>query len=333
MLRLQMNRPTLKRDVTNLMPARKSKIRNQFLSLLSALLALTLFVVPPARAQDAPAQKTFDSPGAAVEAMIAAVTAHDKDALLQIFGPDSKPLISSGDPVADRNTADLILQGYQQMNRIVLDNPDTATLYIGAVNWPFPIPIVKADGMWHFDTAAGAKEVIYRRIGRNELSAIQVCDALVDAQREYFSQLHDGSAVHQYAAKFVSDSGKQNGLYWPPAEGQPESPVGPLVAMAVSENYTRNQNAPTPFHGYIFKLLQEQGPAAAGGARKYIVKGNMTGGFAFLAYPVEYRNSGVMTFLVGKNGVVYQKDLGPDTGTVAPAITAYNPGKGWQKAE
>jgi hypothetical protein len=320
------------KDETKTMLTIKGIVRVPMVSALWTLLLFACLGCYPLAAQEAQ-QRTFNSPGEAAQAMITAISAHDKDTLMQIFGPDSKSLISSGDPVADRTTGDLILRGYQQMNRIVLDSDNSATLYLGDVNWPFPIPIVKHDGLWHFDTAAGMKEVIYRRIGRNEFSAIQIGHALVDAQREYFSQVRTGASVRQYAQKFISDEGEQNGLYWKPSAGEPESPVGPLVAFAVMGKYALNASGPTPFHGYIFKLLQEQGPAAPGGAKSYMVNGNMTGGFAFLAYPVQYRNSGVMTFIVGKNGIVYQKDLGENTAALAAAIDEYNPDKSWKKAE
>ena len=296
-------------------------------------LAFGLMTIPSAGQQ--PGEKTFASPGEAVEAMIAATKAGSTDALLQIFGPDGKELISSGDPVADKNGRERVVQKYEQMHCLVREPDDAVTAYMGAENWPFPIPLVKKGNAWYFDTAAGKQEVLYRRIGRNELATIDVCHAMVDAQKEYQGQTHDGDTVKQYAAKIVSDPGKHNGLYWKVAAGEPQSPIGPLVAEAAAAGYTRKQGGggPTPFHGYIYRHLNSQGPAAPGGAKDYMVDGKMTGGFALLAYPAEYRNSGVMTFMVNQDGIVYQKDLGPDTAKIAASMTLYNPDSSWQKAD
>jgi hypothetical protein len=202
------------------------------------------------------------------------------------------------------------------------------TLFMGAENWPFPIPLKKdAAGQWYFDTKAGTEEILYRRIGGNELAAIRVSKALADAQYQYFDETHDGDSVHQYAQKIISEPGKQNGLYWKAAEGQPESPIGPVVAYATGEGY---QNKTEPFHGYYYRVLTAQGTAAPGGAKSYIVDGKMTQGFGFIAYPGQYRNSGVMTFVVNLNGVIYEKDLGPKTDDLAKAMTAINPDKTWR---
>jgi hypothetical protein len=199
---------------------------------------------------------------------------------------------------------------------------------MGAENWPFPIPLKKdAAGQWYFDSKAGVEEVLYRRIGANELATIRVCKALADAQDDYFSETHDGDTVHQYAQKFISDPGKQNGLYWKTAEGEPESPIGPMIAEATGAGYSKKTD---PFHGYYYRVLTAQGAAAPGGAKSYIVDGKMTKGFAFVAYPAEYRNSGVMTFVVNLNGVIYEKDLGPKTDDLANAMTAINPDKTWR---
>jgi Protein of unknown function (DUF2950) len=304
----------------------------QFSGLLT--LAVGLMTIPSAGQE--PGQKTFASPGEAVEATIAAAKAGNTDALLQIFGPDGgKELISSGDPVADKNAWENAVRKYEQMHRLVREPDDTVTAYMGAENWPFPIPLVKKGNVWYFDTAAGKQEVLFRRIGRNELATIDVCHAIVDGQKQYESQTHDGDTVKQYAPKIVSDPGKHNGLYWKVAAGEPQSPIGPLVAEAAAAGYTRKQGSggPTPFHGYIYKHLNSQGPAAPGGAKDYTVDGKMTGGFAILAYPAEYRNSGVMTFMVNQDGIVYQKDLGPDTAKIAASMTQYNPDSSWQKAD
>lgn len=300
---------------------------------VSSLLALTLGLLASPSAGQQPGQKTFASPGEAVEAMNAAAKAGDMDALLQIFGPEGKEVLSSGDAVADKNSRNEVIQRYDEMHRLVLEPDGTVTLYIGADNWPFPIPIVKKDNVWYFDTVAGKKEILYRRIGRNELATIGVCRALVDAQKQYESEPHDGDTAKQYAQKLVSDPGKHNGLYWKATAGETESPIGPLVADAVSAGYKRKEGGPTPFHGYIYKHLTGQGKDAPGGAKDYVVDGKMTGGFGVLAYPAEYRNSGVMTFMVNQDGIVYQKDLGPDTAKIAASITQYNPDQSWQKAE
>ena len=280
-----------------------------------------------------PGQKTFASPGEAAEAMIGAAKAGNTDALLQIFGPEGKELLSSGDDVADQNGRNNIVQRYAQMHRLVREPDDTVTVYMGAENWPFPIPLVKKSNAWYFDTLAGKQEVLYRRIGKNELATIDVLRAIVDAQKQYESEIHDGETVKQYAVKIVSDPGKHNGLYWKVAAGEPQSPIGPLVADAVSAGYTRKQSGPTPFHGYIYKHLDSQGPAAPGGPKNFMADGKMTGGFAVLAYPAEYRNSGVMTFMVNQDGIVYQKDLGPDTSKMAVSMMLYDPDPSWQKAE
>jgi hypothetical protein len=299
----------------------------------AGLLAVTFGLLPSPSAGQQPGQKTFASPGAAVEAMIAAAKASNTDASLQIFGPEGKELISSGDEVADKNARERVVQKYEQMHRLVREPDDTVTVYMGAENWPFPIPLVKKGKAWYFDTPAGKQEVLYRRIGKNELATIDVLHAIVDAQKQYQSETHDGDAVKQYAVKIVSDPGQHNGLYWKVAAGEPQSPIGPLIADAVSAGYTRKQSGSTPFHGYIYKHLSSQGPAAPGGAKEYLVNGKMTGGFGILAYPAEYRNSGVTTFMVNQDGIVYQKDLGPDTAKIAASMTQYNPDPSWQKAE
>jgi hypothetical protein len=212
------------------------------------------------------------------------------------------------------------------MNRWRKLNDGGEILLVGETNTAFPVPLKKnSSGQWYFDTPAGKDEILARRIGRNELAAIDVCAALADAQAEYFGQKHDG--VQQYAQKFVSDEGKQNGLYWQSPEGKPKSPLGPLVAFATAEGYKLQPKAQQPFHGYLFQMLNKQGPDAKGGATDYLVNGEMTRGFAFLAYPAEYGNSGLMTFIVDKDGVIYQKDLGKTTS--AAAMTEFNPDKSW----
>ena len=203
-------------------------------------------------------------------------------------------------------------------------------LLVGADNFAFPIPLKKnSAGQWYFDAAAGKDEILSRRIGRNELAVIDACAALADAQAEYFSQHHDGGSAKQYAVKFISDAGKQNGLYWESAEGQPKSPLGPLAAFATNEGYSLKPDSHVPFHGYYFHMLTRQGSNAPGGAKDYLVNGKMTGGFAFVAYPAEYRNSGVMTFIINQDGVLLQKDLGDATTQTAAAMTEFNPDSSW----
>lgn len=279
-------------------------------------------------------EKTFASPGDAVLALYDAAKLNDTQAMNAIFGSNAQKIVNTGDAVADKNTVANFIRRYDQMHRVVQEPDGTVTLYVGADNWPAPIPIVKnSSGQWYFDTEAGMKEILYRRVGTNENDAIDTLHTLVEAQREYGAQMHDGSKTKQYALKFISTAGKQDGLYWKTDDSQPPSPIGPLVADASSEGYTAQQGTPTPFHGYYFRILTKQGPAAKGGARDYEVNGALTKGFAFVAYPAQYRNSGVMTFIVNQDGTVYQKDLGSDTEKLGAAMTEYNPDAGWTRVE
>jgi len=301
---------------------------------LSIFLSAWLFVTPFASADDAATQQAFPTPDAAVSALVAADKADDMKTLSSILGPDSDQILSSGDPVADKNAREDFVRRYQEMHRLAYDDQGRVILYIGAGNWPVPIPLVKKDSGWVFDTAAGKDELLFRRIGRNELFTIKVLERLAVAQSEYASGAHDGGSEGEFAQKILSDTGKQNGLYWETAEGQPESPIGPLVAKATAAGYTRDTGEnPIPFHGYYYKILTGQGRNAPGGAKKYLVDGKMTNGFAFLAYPAEYRASGVMTFMINQDGVIVQKDLGPDTAKLASAITEYNPDKTWDEVD
>jgi hypothetical protein len=272
-------------------------------------------------------QKTFASPEAAGAALLAAAKAGDQATLLAIFGPDSKDLLYSGDTVKDSNTAKSFVTAYNQMNRWGKTKAGTEILYVGADNYAFPIPLRQnAAGQWSFDSAAGRDEVLARRIGDGELTAIGVLTEINRAQQEYLSQPHDGA--QQYAQKIVSDEGKQNGLYWPVAEGQPPSPLGQLADFAKALGYSHSDK-PQPFNGYYFRVLTKQGATAKGGAKDYMTNGKLTGGFAVLAYPAKHGDSGIMSFIVGKDGVVYEKDLGENTAAAAVAITEYNPGDGW----
>ena len=268
-------------------------------------------------------QKTFASPAAAGTALLEAARSGDHNALLAIFGPDGKDVVSSGDPVKDKNTMQRFVDAYSQMNRWTKTTAGDEILIIGADNFPFPIPLHQnASGQWAFNTAAGKDEILARRVGDGELTAIGVLTEIANAQQEYFSK------NHQFAQKFMSDEGQRNGLFWPVAEGQQPSPLGPLADVAKALGYSAS-NKPQPFNGYYYKMLAQQAGKAKGGAKDYINNGKMTGGFAVLAWPAVYQDSGVMTFMVGQDGVIYQKDLGKNTSEAAAAITAYDPGEGW----
>jgi hypothetical protein len=282
----------------------------------------------PAASQAGP--KTFATPEDGGKALVAAAKAGDRDALLAIFGQQSKDLIFSGDAAQDKLSFERFTDAYQTMNRWRKQTDGSEVLYLGADNNPFPIPLKKnAAGQWYFDTAAGKDEILARRIGDNELAVIGVLAAMGDAQTEYMSQSHDG--VKQYAQKVVSDEGRQNGLYWKSPEGQPKSPLGPLAAYAAAtEGFTPEAGKQQPFHGYFYSVLTKQGADAKGGAKNYIVNGKMTGGFAFLAYPEKYGETGIATFIINQNGIEYEKDLGKGTTDVAKAITEFNPDKTWK---
>ena len=299
-----------------------------------AMLAAGMAWFPISAAAQQPGQKTFSSAGEATKALVAAVQSNDQSALLSILGPDAKDLLSSGDQVEDKNDRDDFVQKYQKMHRLVMEPDGTTTLYIGAENWPTPIPLRHTGSVWYFDTPAGKQEILYRRVGKNELAVIQTCRELVDAEKEYYAQPHDGDSGKQYAQKFFSDPNKHDGLYWQAPAGQAESPIGPLVAAAAVEGYVRDSNQKTqPFMGYYFRVLTAQGAEANGGAKNYIADGKMTRGFAFVAYPAEYRSSGVMTFIVNQDGVVYEKDLGPKTAEMAKDMARYDHDATWRKSD
>lgn len=311
---------------------RQTKLNsNQFhwvnLPKLAALgILLMACLSSPSLAQQ-PGQKTFSSPEDASSALVTAAQNNDEKAMLNILGPDGKQIVSSGDETEDAQSRANFVQKYQEMHRLVREPDGTTTLYIGAENWPTPIPLVNKGNSWYFDTEAGKREILYRRIGRNEMSTIRVCQELVAAEKEYHS------THNEYAQKIFSDEGQHNGLYWKAAEGEPESPIGPLVASAVAEGYVKGEaGPPTPYRGYYFHILVRQGKNVAGGAKSYVAKGKMREGFAFIAYPAEYRSSGVMTFIVDEDGVVYQKDLGKKTDVLAKAMKEYNPNSTWVSA-
>jgi len=279
-------------------------------------------------------QTDYKSAQEAVDGLVAAVKAGNTEGIVAVLGPKGRELASSGDAVADAAARERFNTAYDESHELKQEGGARAVLVIGKEDYPFPIPIIAEGGTWHFDTVAGAQEILDRRIGSNELAAIEVMLAYVDAQREYAEVDRDGKGV-QYARKFSSDEGRKDGLYWPTAEGENESPLGPLVANARAEGYRRaaNSSAPAPYHGYVFKILTGQGKEAPGGARDYIVNGRMIGGFGLAAAPAEYGNSGVMTFIVDQDGSVLQKDLGPDSALIAAAMTEFNPDATWTTAK
>jgi len=276
--------------------------------------------------------KSFKSPEEAVKGLMEAVKAGDEKEVLAIFGPEGKEIISSGDEIADKEVRDRFIKAYDEMSMLVKKGANRVILAVGKDEWPFPIPIVKQKGGWSFNTRDGKEEILNRRIGKNELSAIQVCLAYVDAQREYVLKDRDSDALLEYAQKFFSTEGKKDGLYWEAKEGEEQSPLGPLVAKAVKEGYT-SAKKPIPYHGYFYRILKTQGKNAPGGEFDYVVKGKMIGGFALVAYPAEYGVSGVMTLIVNHNGVVYEKDLGRGTEKIASAMAKYDPDKTWKKVK
>ena len=277
-------------------------------------------------------QRTFASAEDASRALFAAMQAQDNQAPFSILGPAAKEVLSSGDPDEDADSRESFVVKYEEMHRFVKEPDGTVTLVIGAENWPFPIPLVNNHGSWFFDAAAGKDEILFRRIGRNELAAMEACRQLVEAQRQYFTR-PSGKLSQQFAQKLVSDKGRHNGLYWYGAYNEFDSPIDPLIAYANQEDAKDQTSAPLPFDGYFFRILSSQGPHALGGAKNYIIDGKMTGGVAFVAYPAEYRSSGVMTFIVDESGTIYEKDLGPNTTKLVQAMTAYDPDPTWHQTD
>jgi len=275
-------------------------------------------------------QKTFKTPDAAVQALVKAAQAKDVNGLIALFGPLGKPLVQSGDPVADKNGRDVFLARYKASHSLDTSVPGKASLEVGDDKWPFPIPLVQKDGAWYFDSAAGAEEIINRRVGANELATIQSCLAYVDAQQEYYLRNVGKDPLQHYANKLISTPGKKDGLYWPDTSGDSPSPMGEEFVDARAEGYLQ-ADAPkgAPYHGYIYHMLKSQGPQAKGGAYDYMVGGELLGGFALIAFPAEYGTSGVMTFIVNQDGVVYSRDLGPHTQQVAMGIVEFNPDSMW----
>ena len=285
----------------------------------------------PAFAQE-PGQQTFASADDAGRAFFAAMQAKNEQALLSILGPAGKEVLSSGDAAEDSDARVGFVVKYQEMHRFVTEPNGTVSLVVGAENWPLPIPLVNHNGSWYFDTDAGKDEILFRRIGANELAALDACRELVEAQKHYFAH-PQGDIPKQFAQKLVSDEGRHDGLYWHGAYNEFDSPINPLIAEASAKDPQDQAGDRVPFNGYLFRILTSQGPHAPGGAKNYVVDGKMTTGFAFVAYPAEYQSSGVMTFIVDKSGTIYEKDLGPDTTKLAEAMTAYDPDSTWHKPE
>jgi hypothetical protein len=281
-------------------------------------------------------QISFASPEEAVKAAVAAAKRDDNKELISIFGPGAKDLISSGDAVADKQRRERFLAAYNEKNRIAQEGEHSVVM-VGKDDWPFPIPLVKKADGWVFDTQKGREEILNRRIGQNEINAIQVTLAYMDAQREYARKDRDGDGILEYARRFRSESGKKNGLYWEAKSGEEQSPLGSFFAQAQKGGYAPQGSGggqtAAPYHGYFYKILEGQGKNATGGAYNYVVKGNMIGGFALVAYPAEHGNSGVMTFIINHDGKVFQKDLGKNTATVASAMKEYNPDSTWSEVK
>ena len=305
----------------------------QGIRVVFAVVFITIFGLAGTSHAAAAPQKTFPSAENAVKALVAAAKNNNSKELMAIFGVGSKELIFSGDAVADKQRHERFTKDYEEKNRLVQQGNDMVLL-IGKEDWPFPIPVMKKGDNWIFDTDRGKEEILNRRIGQNELFTIQACLAIVDAQREYAVKDRDRDGLLEYAQKFVSDSGKKNGLYWDAKQGEPQSPLGPIMVRARGEGYQgKPSSTPSPYHGYYYRILTAQGKDAPGGAYSYLVKGKMIGGFAVVAYPAEYGNSGVMTFIVNYDGKVFQKNLGQNTASIATGMKEYNPDKTWTEVK
>jgi hypothetical protein len=306
-----------------------------YLWLMTRLLAAAVVLVAFSLSFAAMAQqKTFSSADEAVKAAIAAARSNNDKELLAIFGTNAKEILFSGDPVADKERRGRFVAAYDEKNRLATQKEGTI-LIVGKQEWPFPIPVVKKGDVWIFDTAQGKEEILNRRIGENELNVIQVMLTIVDAEREYAVKDRNRDGLLEYAQKFVSDPGKKNGLYWSAKQGEPQSPLGPIMTKASSEGYRAAPPAygPYPYHGYYYRILTAQGKNARGGAYSYLVKGKMIGGFAVVAYPAEYGNSGAMTFIVNHDGKVFEKNLGPKTAAIAKSMKEYDPDKTWTEVK
>ncbi|MFL6548618.1 MAG: DUF2950 domain-containing protein [Povalibacter sp.] len=297
-----------------------------------AYLLILLTASLPAACSRSVHQQDFASADDAVNALLAAMRSGETSALLKVLGPEAQPTIESGDPVQDKNVHERFLHAYDESHAMANSETGVTTLEVGADKWPFPFPLVQRDGRWRFDSAAGNEEIVNRRVGDNELSTIQSCLAFVDAQREYYMRNATHDPLQHYARKLLSNEGEKDGLYWPTAEGEQPSPLGGSFARARAEGYFKEGAAnPAPFHGYYFQLLTAQGPNAAGGAYDYLAGDKLLGGFALIAFPAEYGNSGVMTFMVNHDGIVFSKDLGPETAKEAAAIKTFDPDSSWKR--
>jgi len=299
---------------------------------MRALILMVCFAAALVGCSRSVSQKDFASPEEAAQALVAAAKAKDTHALLEVLGADAQPVIDSGDPVRDQHARERFLHAYEAGHSFDSSAEGVATLQVGSDKWPFPFPIQQHGARWSFDSSAGAEEIVNRRVGENELDAIQACLAFVDAEREYYIRNPQGQPLLQYAQKIASTEGSKDGLYWPTTGDEPQSPLGVKFARARSEGYfEKGVVVGQGYRGYIYRLLTAQGPRAAGGAYDYLVNGKMIGGFALLAFPVEYGNSGVMSFIVNHDGVVYSKDLGADTAKAADAIAAFDPDSSWKR--
>jgi DUF2950 family protein len=316
--------PTMRQSRTK----RARRLERRLVGIILVILSVAAGWGPPASA--VAAQRRFTSLEEAAQALVDALRAGDQNAMLAVLGEQGKPVVSSGDPVADRRARERFVAAYDMKHRLEAGG-GKVVLVVGSDDFPFAIPIVPDGPSWRFDSAAGKEEIVNRRIGQNELNTIQTCLAYVDAQREYYARDPDGDAVLQYAQKFASNPGKRDGLYWPTNPGEPPSPLGPLVATARGEGYRKSSSAPVAYWGYYYRILTAQGKDAPGGAYDYRAHGKMIGGFGLVAYPAQYGVSGVMTFIVNHDGVVYQKDLGPNSAAIARAMMTFNPDSTWTK--
>jgi len=319
-------------------PSTKEQVQRALVRTLAPCATLVLVLASPACTKSAPESpggpQTFASPDAAAQAVYDAARANDTEAVLRIFGPTAKEFLFTGDPTQDRQAFKAYTDDYDQMHRWGKLEGGDRVLIVGLENYPFPFPLRKnTQARWAFDAEGGRQEFLARRIGDNELTVMGVLNALANAQVEYYGSPQDGSTLQQYAQRFISSPGTHDGLYWSVAAGEPESPLGPLVARAAKEGLAGSAAAPAPFHGYFFRMLSAQGPHAADGARSYIVDGHMIGGFAFLAYPAEYRKTGVMSFLINQDGQLFQKDLGAQTPELAESLGSFDPDPSWSAVE
>lgn len=309
---------------------RARQLRN---AMRTAICALALTMIAPLAMAAATVQRYFASPAEGIAALAEAVKSGDAATLGAILGPGGGRLINSGDAVADEQSRRQFAASYEAASKIRLEGDARAVILIGKDEWPLPIPLVKSADGWHFDAQQGRDEILKRRIGRNELAAMEVCRAIVDAEREYVAKDQDRDGLLEYAPKLVSTPGKRDGLYWEAGNNEPPSPLGPLLGAAAKDGYTGSSAVTplAPYHGYYYRILARQGKDAPGGAYDYMVRGKMIGGFAVIAYPARYGASGIMSFIVNHDGVVYEKDLGKNTAAIAAQMTAFNPDASWNR--